>query len=103
MLTEGVTSESYGIRRPGSIRQYVMIRPVGVDPATLPAVVDLHGSGSWPEEHADITAARALAAAGAVVVIPEAGIPFRMVEVGPMGRAWNVPGSPLPGESDPRD
>jgi polyhydroxybutyrate depolymerase len=36
-------------------------------------------------------------------VIPQAGIPFRMLADWPAGWAWNVPGSPLPGEMIPRD
>jgi polyhydroxybutyrate depolymerase len=103
MLTEGVTSEACEIRLHGSVRRYVVIRPGGLDPARIPTVIDLHGSGSWPEEHAAVTAARAFAAAGAVVVVPQAGIPFRMLADWPMGWAWNVPGSPLPGEAIPRE
>lgn len=103
MLTEGVTSEACEMRQRGAVRRYVVIRPDGMDPGTLPTVVDLHGSGSWPEEHAAVTAARASAAAGAVVVVPQAGIPFRMLADWPMGWAWNVPGSPLPGEAVSRE
>ena len=50
-----------------------------------------------------VTAARSFAAVGAVVVVPQAGIPFRLLAEWPAGWAWNVPGSPLPGESIARD
>jgi polyhydroxybutyrate depolymerase len=103
MLAEGVISESFDIRVFGAVRRYLLIRPDGMDPATLPTVLDLHGSGSWPAEHAATTAARAFAALGAIVVIPQAGIRFRMLADWPAGWAWNVPGSPLPGETTPRD
>jgi polyhydroxybutyrate depolymerase len=103
MLTDGVTSEQFEIRTLGAIRRYLVIRPARWDPGTIPVVVDLHGSGSWPEEHAAVTEARAYAALGAVIVVPQAAISFRMLADWPAGWAWNVPGSPLPGEVTPRD
>lgn len=103
MHTEGVISGTYEIQMQGSVRRYVVIQPRGIAPATVPTIIDLHGSGSWPEEHVAITAARSFAAVGAVVVVPQAGIPFRLLAEWPPGWAWNVPGSPLPGESIARD
>jgi polyhydroxybutyrate depolymerase len=103
MHTDGVASGAYEIEVLGSVRRYVVFRPRGIDPATVPTIIDLHGSGSWPNEHVAVTAARAFAAVGAVVVVPQAGIPFRLLEERPAGWAWNVPGSPLPGESAARD
>jgi polyhydroxybutyrate depolymerase len=83
-------------------RRYILLRPTGSDGRSMPVVVDLHGSGSWPEEHVAVTDARELAASGAVVVVPEAAIPFQFMAGSPRGLAWHVPGSPLPGESTPR-
>jgi polyhydroxybutyrate depolymerase len=103
MPTDGVVSEWFEIRALGTLRRYLVIRPGGTDPATLPTVVDLHGSGSGPDEHAAITAAREFAALGAFIAVPQAGIDFRMLADWPAGWAWNVPGSPLPGEDTPRD
>ncbi len=103
MRAERVTSGAYEIDVLGSVRRYVVIRPRGIDPATVPTIIDLHGSGSWPQEHVAVTAARSFAAVGAVVVVPQAGIPFRLLAEWPAGWAWNVPGSPLPGESIARD
>ena len=103
MQTEGVTSGAYEIEVLGSVRRYVVIRPRGIDPATVPTIIDLHGSGSWPKEHVAVTAGRAFAAVGAVVVVAQAGIPFRLLLGWPAGWAWNVPGSPLLGESVARD
>lgn len=103
MHTDGVIVGTCEMRVLGLVRSYLVIRPSGTDPSTVPAIVDLHGSGSWAEEHATVTAAGAFAAVGAVVVIPQAGIPFRLLAEWPAGWAWNVPGSPLPGESIARD
>ena len=85
MHTEGVISGTYEIEVLGSVRRYVVFRPRGIDPATIPTIIDLHGSGSWPYEHVAVTAARAFAAVGAVVVVPQAGIPFRLLEEWPAG------------------
>jgi polyhydroxybutyrate depolymerase len=103
MHTDGVTAGTYEMDVRGAVRRYLILRPRGVDPATVPTIIDLHGSGSWPEEHVAVTASRSLAACGAVVVVPQAGIPFRLLAGWPTGWAWNVPGSPLPGESSARD
>jgi polyhydroxybutyrate depolymerase len=83
-------------------RRYVLLCPAVLPYRRPPVVIDLHGSGSRPDEHIAITGARQLAAAGAVVLVPEAAIPFQFVTGAPDGLAWNIPGSPLPGESEPR-
>jgi polyhydroxybutyrate depolymerase len=49
-----------------------------------------------------ITDAQLLAASGTLVAVPEAAIVFRLLEGWPAGRAWNVPGAPLPGETGTR-
>ena len=103
MHIDGVTSETYEIQVLGSARRYRVMRLRGVDSATVPTILDLHGSGSWPEEHLAVTAARSFAALGAVVVVPQANIPFQLLAEWPAGWAWNVPGSPLPGETIARD
>lgn len=100
---DGVISATYEIPTPGSVRRYLVLRPSGIDPATVPAIIDLHGSGSWPDEHVGVTAARSFAALGAVIIVPQAGIPFRLLADWPAGWAWNVPGSPLPGEVTARE
>jgi polyhydroxybutyrate depolymerase len=102
MDPDGVDCETLAFQLGGFVRRYVMLRRRGSDPREVPTIVDLHGSGSWPEEHAAITAARSLAALGVIVVVPQAGIPFRLLAEWPAGWAWNVPGSPLPGETTPR-
>ena len=86
----------------GVNRRYLVIQPDGIEPATVPTIIDLHGSGLSPEEHVAVTDAQSFAALGAVIVVPQAGIPFRLLADWPEGWAWNVPGSPLPGESAAR-
>jgi len=100
---EGLIAGTYEIRVLDMDRRYLVIQPGGIDPATVPTIIDLHGSGLSPEEHVAVTDARSFAALGAVMVIPQAGIPFRLLAEWPAGWAWNVPGSPLPGESAARD
>ena len=62
-------------------------------------VVSLHGSGFTAASHSAMVDAEALARRGAVVLTPQALIPFRFGTVLPAGFAWNVPGAPLPGET----
>lgn len=95
--------DTFDIGASGFRRRYLVIQPDGVDAAGVPTIIDLHGSGSSPAEHAAITDARTFAAMGALIVIPQAGIPFRLLADWPEGWAWNVPGSPLPGEPVARD
>jgi polyhydroxybutyrate depolymerase len=100
---DGVSSETYEFQVLDSVRSYVVLRPRGMDAGTVPTIIDFHGSGSWPEQHVAVTAASALAAVGAIVVVPQAGIPFRLLAEWPVGWAWNVPGSPLHGETIARN
>jgi polyhydroxybutyrate depolymerase len=81
----------------------LVMNPTGIELATVPTIIDLHGSGSRPEEHVLVTGARSFAALGAVIVVPSAAIPFRLLAGWPAGWAWNVPGSALPGETVARD
>jgi polyhydroxybutyrate depolymerase len=97
-----VDSGAHELKMPDTVRRYVVIRPRGMDPASAPTIIDLHGSGSWPAEHVAVTGAETTAARGAVVVVPQAGIPFRLLAQWPEGWAWNVPDSPLPGETTAR-
>jgi polyhydroxybutyrate depolymerase len=101
--SHGLTEGAFDIEVSGVHRRYLVIQPNGIDAAGVPTIIDLHGSGSWPAEHAAVTDARTFAALGAVIVVPQAGIPFRLLAGWPEGWAWNVPGSPLPGESVARD
>ena len=103
MRTDDVTTSVYEMRMSDLVRRYLVLEPRGLDAASVPAIIDLHGSGSSPEEHIAVTAARSTAATGAIVVVPQAGIPFRLLADWPSGWAWNVPGSPLPGETTARD
>jgi len=100
---ESVTAGTYEIPVLGVNRRYLVIQPDGIEPATVPTIIDLHGSGLSPEEHVAVTDAQSFAALGAVIVVPQAGIPFRLLADWPEGWAWNVPGSPLPCESAARD
>jgi polyhydroxybutyrate depolymerase len=99
----GVIFEAYEFNVAGSDRRYEVFRLDGMAAGTIPVVIDLHGSGSWPREHAAITGAGELATRGAFVVVPRADIPFQFPPEWPAGWAWNVPGSPLPGEAAARD
>lgn len=66
-------------------------------------VISLHGSGFTAQSHAITTDMRHLADRGAVVVMPQAAISFRLGSQWPWGFAWNIPGTPLPGETSLRE
>src|SRR5215207_6603666 len=103
MISNGVITETHELSTGGMVRRYTVIRPVDAELDTLPVIIDMHGSGSNPDEHAAVTGAASWAAKGAAVVLPQAAIPFQLLAGWPAGWAWNVPGSPLPGESGTRD
>lgn len=62
-------------------------------------IISLHGSGFDARSHDLLTDSDQNVRSGAVVLIPQAAIPFRLFPADPEGFAWNVPGTPLPGES----
>ncbi|HYO02219.1 MAG TPA: hypothetical protein VET27_10165 [Mycobacterium sp.] len=66
-------------------------------------IVSLHGSGFTSQTHDAMVDADDLARGGALVLTPQALIPFQYSAVFPEGFGWNVPGSPLPGEDVVRD
>jgi hypothetical protein len=49
------TAGTYGIGVLGENRRYLVIQPGGIEPTTAPTIIDLHGSGSWPEEHVAVS------------------------------------------------
>lgn len=75
----------------GLTRRYLVHAPRRDDPArSAPLIVDLHGSGSTPEEELAISGlAAASGAYGAIVVAPAAVMPRSGG-----GTAWNVPRDP---------
>lgn len=103
MFASRAIAQTHEFTTGGVVRRYSLIAPSDADLGALPVVVDLHGSGSNPHEHLEVTEAATSAARGALVVLPWAGIPFRLLEGWPAGWAWNVPGNPLPGETVVRE
>jgi polyhydroxybutyrate depolymerase len=82
-------------------RRYLILT---TDPlACARVVISLHGSGFTADTYAVTSDAWHLAAPGAVVVLPQAAIPFRLGPVWPLGFAWNILGNLLPGQSLPHD
>jgi polyhydroxybutyrate depolymerase len=86
----------------GMTRRYLEFAPASPPGTPMPVVVDLHGSGSEPAEHARITRSFDLVRHGALVVLPAAAVRFRLLPGQPEGFAWTVPGAPLPGETEVR-
>ncbi len=86
----------------GIERSYLLLTPGRPSNDSAPLVVDLHGSGFDPEDQVRVDRADALARCGAVVALPRGHIAYRLMPGWPLGRAWNVPGAPLPGETVPR-
>lgn len=66
-------------------------------------IVSLHGSGFTAPNHEAMIDAAELSRLGALVLTPQALIPFRYGDGFPAGFGWNVPGSPLPGEDAARE
>lgn len=90
-------------------RRYLKAQPREQAAESLPVVVDLHGSGITPEDYLRITDARTLATC-AIVVAPQAAtpsdilaaLPYSVAETLPPATARNIPGTPMPGESEVR-
>jgi polyhydroxybutyrate depolymerase len=83
-------------------REYVLVKPVTGGSRELPLIVELHGSGFDPADQLRVSRSARLAARGAVVALPRGKIRYSLMAGWPRGYAWNVPGSPLPGETEPR-
>jgi poly(3-hydroxybutyrate) depolymerase len=98
-FSPGATSET--IAHAGSDRLVVSLDP-GAG-ARRRVIVSLHGSGFTSLSHHSMADGDDLSRSGALVLTPQALIPFRYGTVFPEGFAWNVPGAPLPGEDTLRD
>ncbi|HTZ28559.1 MAG TPA: hypothetical protein VMC83_31460 [Streptosporangiaceae bacterium] len=97
-----VTIEAHTLTSGGVVREYLLAQPMKIPDGPVPLVLDLHGSGFDAADQLRVSRSHRFAADGAVVVAPQGHIPFRLFEGWPRGYAWNVPGSPLPGEAEPR-
>lgn len=82
-------------------RSYLLIEPAQPTRRPLPAIVDLHGSGLRPEDHARTADSYALAE-DALVLLPFGVLPFQIRPDLPPATSWSVPGAPLPGEEGVR-
>ena len=79
---------------------------LALDPGAIArrrVIISLHGSGFTSRTHGAMVNAEHLASGGALVLTPQALIPFRYSAVFPEGFGWNVPGAPLPGQTVVRD
>ncbi len=83
-------------------RRCLVQSPAGKDLSSAAVIIDLHGSGMSAAEQVRISDSSEMARRGAVIVTPDAAIPFALFDGQPPGTAWNVPGTPLPGESKVR-
>jgi len=97
-----VTIEAHTLTSGGIVREYLLAQPMKIPDGPVPLVLDLHGSGFDAADQFRVSRSHRFTADGAVVVAPRGHIPFRLFEGWPEGYAWNVPGSPLPGEAEPR-
>ena len=86
----------------GLSRSYLLMLPEAAD-GPVPLIVNLHGSGLDPHDQLRVSGSHRFAARGAVVLAPGGTIPYRLMDGWPEGRAWNVPGAPLPYEQEVRD
>ncbi len=67
-------------------------------------VVELHGSGlDVPRQRSMSGLSDQLLLRGFAVLMPQGAIPFHMMPELAPGFAWNIPGAPLPGRSQPED
>ncbi|TPG34953.1 hypothetical protein EAH80_09060 [Mycobacterium hodleri] len=87
-----VTSETIG--HDGRDRLVLSRDPGAI--ACRRVIISLHGSGFTSRTHDAMVDAEGLARDGALVLTPQASIPFRYSAAFPEGFGWNVPGSPLP-------
>jgi polyhydroxybutyrate depolymerase len=82
----------------GQVRRFLVSRPQRIPDHPLPVILEVHGSGLGAATQLATSGAAVRARDSAVVIVPQAAIPFRLRPDLPAGWAWNVPGSPLPGE-----
>jgi polyhydroxybutyrate depolymerase len=87
------------VRTGGLSRSYLLVVPEAGD-GPVPLIVDLHGSGLDPYDQLRVSGSHRFAARGAVVLAPSGAIPYRLMDGWPEGRAWNVPGTLLPGQQE---
>jgi polyhydroxybutyrate depolymerase len=82
---------TYSVESGGVPRRYSVYVPHNYDPTrAVPAVLDLHGSGSDPKQELAISGMAAAAEMrGFVVILPIAVVPFPLG-----GFTWNVPANP---------
>lgn len=86
----------------GKRRPFLFLHPANRQAAGL--VVELHGSGLDPQRQVSASGlAQHLHAEGYALLVPRALMEFQLEPAVAPGFAWNVPGSPLPSESEPRD
>jgi polyhydroxybutyrate depolymerase len=97
-----VTIQSHELIWEGLTRTYLTMSSGAPPEGIRPVVIDLHGSGCTPGEQITASAPHFALNGGALVVVPEGALPFRLQDSRPLGRAWNVPGAPLPGETTAR-
>lgn len=98
----GVFTEAWETETEDGMRRFLLSRPPGTPDHPLPVILDVHGSGLDAAAQLLTSGAAHRARNSAVVILPQAAIPFRLRPDLPAGWAWNVPGSPLPGEASVR-
>lgn len=96
----GKVNSEFFLTDHGLRRRYVVL--AGAPLECRRVVISLHGSGFTADGYAITSDAQHLVTRGAAVILPQAMIPFRLSPEWPCGFAWNIPNSPLPGESSPR-
>ena len=62
-------------------------------------VVELHGSGLDPSRHSAMSRlSKLMCPEDFAVLLPQGAVPFKLRDDIPIGFAWNIPGTPLPGQ-----
>ncbi|MGW1562302.1 alpha/beta hydrolase family esterase [Streptomyces sp. NPDC002144] len=92
-------TERRTIHHDGMDRTYALHLPPELDQTgrRVPVLVELHGSGSHPEQQFRVSGLHRVAEElGLVHVLPQAAIPLTLFPGWEPGYAWNVPGVPLP-------